>query len=95
MQAILAQFGRPAQFPASARADFAPDQTFILAPWNISQAQPREVKDFVDENAGELTGAAVEGDPPFPHESSGVDRPMQIAESRMAVNPDRPTRQWR
>src|SRR6185437_11930920 len=50
----LANFSRPAQFPSGARAQLRLKYTFPRTPRAISQPDPDEMKDLMDEDAREL-----------------------------------------
>ena len=46
------------------------------------------MKEFVDEDAGELGPGAIEGDTPFAEKGAGVDRAVAVAKSAGGVDPD-------
>ena len=52
------------------------------------------MKEFVDEDAGELDPGAVEGDTPFAEKGAGVDRAVAVAKSAGGVEPDGRSGEW-
>ena len=65
---------RPAQLAARARLPFTLHQALVGAARRVSQSNPNEVKQLVDEDARKLLPAATERHAAFPHKCSGIDR---------------------
>lgn len=73
----FAPLGAPAQFAGGV---FGAQKAFVAVTFWIAQAEPDEVGQFVDEDAGKLGTGAVERNTAFAEESSGVHRPAAVAE---------------
>jgi len=88
MQCEFAPLGAPAEFSPGAGFDFGAEEVFVTVPQRIAQAQPDEVGEFVDEDAGELGDCAIEGDAPFAEKGSRVNGAATIAQAAGMLDAD-------
>src|SRR5206468_500281 len=81
-------FGRPAQLAARVRQALGRDEIFEGPAEGVAAVQPDEMEQFVDKDAGELGGGAIEDDAPFAQIGASMYRAASIPKTACGLEVD-------